>query len=62
MIDAPCKGCEDRHIGCHSKCEKYATFLERRKAIKLKAAGLGMMLEYDSDKAHRLFKMRNEWK
>ena len=23
---SPCKGCEDRHIGCHSTCEKYAEY------------------------------------
>lgn len=22
----PCKDCEDREIGCHSKCEKYKKF------------------------------------
>lgn len=21
---APCLGCKDRYLGCHSKCEKYA--------------------------------------
>ena len=62
MIDAPCKGCEERHVGCHSKCEKYSAFLERRSAIKLKAAGLGMMWEYDCDKAQRYFKIRNKAK
>lgn len=25
-MDAPCKDCKDRHIGCHSKCSKYADF------------------------------------
>lgn len=23
---APCKDCPDRHIGCHSECEKYLSF------------------------------------
>ncbi|MCR4886288.1 MAG: hypothetical protein K5919_05170 [Clostridiales bacterium] len=23
MKNAPCKGCEDRRLGCHGKCEKY---------------------------------------
>lgn len=23
---APCKGCEKRYLGCHSKCEEYAEF------------------------------------
>lgn len=25
---SPCKGCGDREIGCHSKCEKYKAFKE----------------------------------
>lgn len=25
---SPCQFCEDREVGCHSKCEKYADFLE----------------------------------
>lgn len=27
-----CKGCKDRHIGCHGDCKKYAEF--RRKTEK----------------------------
>lgn len=25
-LQAPCKGCDERELGCHSKCEKYITF------------------------------------
>lgn len=25
-IKNPCYGCEDRELGCHSSCEKYAEF------------------------------------
>lgn len=25
-MKAPCKDCERRHPGCHSKCEEYQTF------------------------------------
>lgn len=24
--NAPCKGCENRFVGCHSECERYKTF------------------------------------
>ena len=27
--DAPCLGCADRHIGCHSDCERYKAFKGR---------------------------------
>ena len=29
-VTAPCKGCEDRYVGCHSTCGKY---LEYRNVI-----------------------------
>lgn len=29
--EAPCKDCQDRKPGCHSKCEKYASYKEKRK-------------------------------
>lgn len=25
-IKVPCKGCGQRHMGCHSECESYATY------------------------------------
>ena len=32
---APCKGCHDRAVGCHGKCEKYAAWqVEHAKAWK----------------------------
>ena len=31
-----CKGCNDRHIGCHSSCEAYRAFCQRNAAIKAK--------------------------
>lgn len=26
MVTAPCKGCQDRHLGCHGTCEKYQEY------------------------------------
>lgn len=28
---APCKGCQDRYLGCHSECEKYKEYEEYKK-------------------------------
>lgn len=28
----PCKGCTSRHIACHSDCEGYKQFKEKREA------------------------------
>lgn len=38
---APCKGCTDRKIGCHSKCTKYMKFkvaneVEKRRIEKIR--------------------------
>lgn len=26
MEKSPCKGCDERYLGCHSKCSKYKEF------------------------------------
>lgn len=26
MLNAPCKGCTDRSVGCHAKCDRYDAF------------------------------------
>ena len=34
-VVAPCKGCIDRKVGCHGKCEKYTAWSNsRQKVIK----------------------------
>lgn len=33
-IQAPCKGCEERQVGCHTDCARYTEF--RKKADKYK--------------------------
>lgn len=30
MIQASCKNCEERYIGCHDKCERYIKFRAQR--------------------------------
>lgn len=39
MAHANCKGCENRHVGCHSKCEIYQEYRARQDAL-LKAKNL----------------------
>lgn len=29
-MNAPCKDCPDRYVGCHSQCEKYQAFRKYR--------------------------------
>ena len=33
---APCKGCPDRHVGCHSVCDRYKEFKEQNDAERKK--------------------------
>lgn len=35
-INAPCYQCEERHIDCHSSCEKYIAYANERKEISRK--------------------------
>lgn len=30
IIDSPCKECKERFLGCHSKCEKYIEYKEKK--------------------------------
>lgn len=32
-VKCPCKGCADREIGCHGKCERYAAFKEENARV-----------------------------
>ena len=34
MEKAPCLGCKDRQLGCHSKCGKYQRFVELNEKVK----------------------------
>lgn len=33
---SPCKGCEERQVGCHGQCEKYAEYKAERWRMWLK--------------------------
>ena len=34
IVQAPCKDCPDRAVGCHGTCEKYAEYKEACKMQK----------------------------
>jgi len=36
MSVTPCKGCEERYIGCHDSCLKYGAWKEEREKVKQK--------------------------
>ena len=31
-IQAPCKDCQDRHVNCHSTCERYKEYRSKHEA------------------------------
>lgn len=35
-MTGPCKDCEDRHVACHSQCDKYSEWKEEVEKQKLK--------------------------
>ena len=35
----PCKGCEDRAVGCHGKCERYEQYKAELAAAKAELYG-----------------------
>ena len=32
-MKAPCKDCSDRHLHCHSECERYKTFAKETREL-----------------------------
>ena len=34
MKDCPCKNCDERILGCHSKCDRYKEFEQECKEIR----------------------------
>lgn len=36
VIDAPCRNCKDRVLGCHDKCERYSAYRKRLDEIREK--------------------------
>lgn len=62
LIIAPCKGCEDRKMGCHSKCEKYIEWKkateERKKAIEKQNQGIMAAIAYEIKEKEKNMKVR----
>lgn len=34
----PCRDCERREVGCHSKCEDYLAFVKKNEIVKINRA------------------------
>ena len=55
MKNAPCKGCEDRRLGCHGKCEKYKAW-----RAGMDKAAEKRRLEHEADEASILAVIRTK--
>ena len=33
-LDAPCYKCEERHLGCHSSCERYGEYAKAMEEVR----------------------------
>ncbi|WP_236915708.1 hypothetical protein [Clostridium sp. Cult2] len=51
-----CINCEDRHLGCHSKCKKYQEFKKEREKFRKKKYSNNF--EYKDYIANRLWESR----
>ena len=34
VVISPCKGCTDRYVGCHAKCDGYKDFVVKNEELK----------------------------
>jgi hypothetical protein len=44
-----CRDCTERHIGCHSECEKYKAYCAERAELKAKIAKSNQYDNYAKD-------------
>ena len=56
-VQSPCKECQDRAVGCHAKCERYADFKaeseRERKAFYLKKIVLSAGPRWQANKTFK---------
>lgn len=53
-MECPCKGCEDRFVGCHSGCEAYKNWKKDLKGIRKKSRDESALYSY--------FNLPEHWK
>lgn len=53
-VDCPCKGCQDRAVGCHSSCDAYTEYTNELTKVRLK-----IFREHEHDKYFNQAKRRS---
>lgn len=64
MKKAPCKGCEERHPGCHAECESYKAWAEARQELnrRMRAEGEDWRAYCAARKQNMRKKDKEKWK
>lgn len=52
-LKAPCKNCEKRYVGCHSKCEAYIAFDAQCKKFREERALKGAEISFFTEQAQK---------
>lgn len=58
MNDAPCRGCDDRHMMCHKECDKYIAWRAKNKECLDKRRKEYGAVEYEISRAKRIRKWK----
>ncbi len=56
-ITCACKGCTERHVGCHSSCPKYKAFLEENEKRKQEERNESYNRAYVCENHERIVKL-----
>lgn len=54
-----CFECEDRRVGCHANCERYAEWREWLRERKAKERAAREIKHYEMERSARFFRFRN---
>ena len=57
-MKTPCYQCQDRHVNCHSECERYAKYHEKLKVWKDKENADGEMRSYNRECVARIKRIK----
>ena len=60
MLAVPCKGCENRQVDCHEKCERYAEYSKERMDLHNSRQSQYLLSTYQESQTIRA-KWRKKW-
>lgn len=60
LTTSPCKGCEDRYVGCHGKCDAYIAFKSIREKERTTVSKKKSVDEYQFIATQRMKKKKRQ--